>query len=89
VLKKDSNPDMKLEGPSSRQYKTADFNLKKEILQAHQHFQSNFKAIQASQQISSIHQDINSFGYLTTSDDNLKPGTSKYYSRLKLILTDT
>jgi hypothetical protein len=89
VLKKDSNPDMKLEGPSSRQYKTVHLNLKKEIPQAHQHFQGNFKTIQPSQQISFIHQDINSFGYLTTSDDDLKPGTRKYYSRLKLILTDT
>jgi hypothetical protein len=88
VLKKDSSPGMKMEGPSSRQYKTANLNLKKEIRQAHQHFQGNFKAIQASQQISSIHQDITSFDYLTTSDDDLKPGKRKYYCRLKLVLTD-
>jgi hypothetical protein len=87
VLKKESSPDMKMEGASSRQYKTANFSLKKEIRQAH-HFQGNFKAIQASQHFSSVQQDINSFGFLTTSDVDLKPGTRRYYSRPKLILTD-
>jgi hypothetical protein len=89
VLKKKSSPDMKMEGPSSRQYKTANFNLKKEIRQAHQHFQGNFKVIQAAQQFSSIQQNIYSFSFLTTSDVDLKHGTRRYYSRPKLILTDT
>jgi hypothetical protein len=88
VFKKEISPDMK-EGPSSRKYKTAYVKLKKEIRQAYQNFQGNFKAIQAFQQFNSIHKDINCFGFPTTSDVELKIGTRRYYSRPKLILTGT